>query len=143
VLMFNGILEALGSGVVVSEDVHKYDKCRTEMISVNVPDLPAASRKWRSLIGCKYSLLGSCFAGMIYDVFHRIIHKKWHWRYDCSETITLGLRKGMVKILPRVPAYCITPKDLFIALGGELNEKKIPNFCRTCPGGINCGSCGL
>lgn len=125
---FDGVFEATTDGVGVTLDFVKYDGKLVEIVEIDVPDLAACLARWRKLDGKPYGLLGSCVAGGIHDIFHRIIRLNFKVGYNCSETMTVGLRYGGLPLAPGHPAYCITPRYLLseiYRLGGKLIEKGI------------------
>ena len=111
IFLLDGIVEAIGEGVVIS-DVHKYDKIGKEIVSVEVPNMPAAIAVAHSLIDKEYGF-GDCITGAIFDLTGVEIGGLNKETVNCSETVTLILRAGGVKILPEIEAGCITPQDLY------------------------------
>ena len=124
--ILGGILEALKDGVVVTMNRNKYLDDKTELVNINIPDMLSATIAAKRYVGDDYSFFGSCYAGAVHDLLKMIIHIRHKKGEDCSEVWTEILRAGGINILPGIPAYCVTPKDLYIALlslGGKIIEK--------------------
>jgi hypothetical protein len=117
----------------------KYDNNQyAKFVEVEVPNLSAAERTAKRLLGKFYSYIG-CIEGGVYDLFGIQLHP-WiakyinllivkffrlpvnldtgEWTMNCSETVTRILRAGGLSVLPGVDADCITPEDLLVALNG-------------------------
>jgi len=110
-----GLLEAIQPAVTVSP-VDKYAVCKTRTITVEVPDIEAAEAEGQRLIGTPYGLVTDCVSGLIHDVTSRHVVFNGAGTANCSETGTRYLRAGGLDVLPGIPADCVTPKDLLLAL---------------------------
>lgn len=119
IILDNGLLEALFTGVTISE-LDSYADYYTEMWGLNAPQEENLSDFAAKSVGRHYSRAGLVQA-WCYQWFGVQLPLKTRWENICSGLATDAVRVCGVDLFPGVPSNCVTPK-LFLA---ELRKRGV------------------
>lgn len=95
---------------------NRYDKYQSAVfVDVEIPDLKAAEKQARHLLGTAYGYTDLVNAG-VYNLTGKSLPGTGKYTVICSEAVVMILRSGGLNILPGVNADSISPMDLYRAL---------------------------
>jgi len=108
-----GLAEAVWPRVTLSRIV-EYDKFKTEILKVYIPDIQAATDELNRLMNRHYSLL-DCLSGLLYMLFGIQISFRGEKSIDCVALAIRVIRAGGGVVAPEIDSSCFTPLSLYVA----------------------------
>jgi uncharacterized protein YycO len=108
ILMFDGIVESLTSGVAISP-IDAYEGYHVKYVDIDIPNMAMAEAQAKAMIGVPYSYF-DCIEGGLHDLLGIEFPSDGETTTNCSKLVALILRAGGCDLGQESPNE-LTPAD--------------------------------